>query len=78
MRVTENVVYVNFEGTAAFEVEEPVRQRFETEPFDVVVIPSWAKYRIINRGEEPLILFSYSDEPLFKAIGTYRKEKLPT
>jgi len=72
IRRTENRIFVVFEGTARFEIEG---QKYSVEPFDIIAIPSWRKYSIENTGNDNLIIFSYSDEPLFKAVGVMREKK---
>jgi gentisate 1,2-dioxygenase len=69
---TENVAYITFEGEGTFEVEDG--PQFDTRPFDVVALPSWRTYTLSNPRKSPLILFSYSDSPIFKALGFYREK----
>jgi len=77
MRKTEHVVYVAFSGEAEIEIIESVtgKHNFKLKPHDVVIIPPWSKYRIINNNDKPSLIFSYSDEPIFKAFGLYKEEK---
>jgi gentisate 1,2-dioxygenase len=74
MRRTENSVFCTFRGEAKFELPEQ-KKEFKCEPYDVVVLPSWTQYRIVNDTEEPAILFSYSDEPVFRFLGVFREEQ---
>ncbi len=67
---TENAVFITFEGNGTFNVGD---KRFDTEPFDVLSVPTWQTYRISNNGTKPLILFSYSDQPIFRTLGFYRE-----
>jgi len=73
MRKTEHIVFVPVEGSGAIEVEG---KEFKLSPFDIVVVPPWHRYRIVNGEEDRLILFSFSDEPLFRYMGIYREELL--
>lgn len=67
---TENVVFITMEGRATFHLPDGVT--FETGPHDVTAIPSWVPYRISVPVDEPAVLFTQSDRPLFKALGFYR------
>ncbi|WP_338603093.1 cupin domain-containing protein [Sulfolobus tengchongensis] len=71
IRKTEHIVFVGIEGNGIIEVGN---EKFNMKPNDIVIVPPWHKYRIVNNEEKPLILFSYSDEPLFKKVGIYREE----
>ncbi|MHB1908509.1 MAG: cupin domain-containing protein [Nitrososphaerales archaeon] len=72
-RRTENIIFITMEGNPSFELENG--QRFQTEPFDVVALPSWTKYHIKNSDAKPAIVFSYSDKPVFDYLGFYREQK---
>jgi gentisate 1,2-dioxygenase len=67
---TENVMVITMEGSLTFHLPD---KTFETEPFDVTAIPSWVPYSITNAGNEPAVLFSNSDRPLFQKLGFYRE-----
>ncbi|HWD03441.1 MAG TPA: cupin domain-containing protein [Amycolatopsis sp.] len=42
---------------------------------DVLVVPSWATYQHTNASRtDDAVLFSYSNEPVVKALGLYREE----
>lgn len=42
---------------------------------DVLVIPSWSTYRHVNSSNsEDAVLFSYSNEPVLRALGLFRDE----
>lgn len=50
-------------------------QEFHWQDKDVLVIPSWATYRHINISRaRDAVLYSYSNEPVIKALGLYREE----
>jgi gentisate 1,2-dioxygenase len=51
--------------------------RFDWREGDIFVVPNWTKYGHVA-GSEEAILFSASDDPLFKAIGQYRSELEPS
>ena len=41
---------------------------------DTFVIPNWQRYRHVNGGEAPAVLFVVSDEPLITMLGLRREE----
>ncbi|MEM1627500.1 MAG: hypothetical protein QXV69_09610 [Sulfolobaceae archaeon] len=43
-------------------------------PYDVAVIPPWYRYKIRNLGKRDAIVFSFSDEPVFRSIGAFREK----
>lgn len=67
---TENIIFITMEGSVSFHLPG---QMFHTEPFDVTALPSWVPYRITNTDNEPAVLFSSSDRPLFEKLGFYRE-----
>lgn len=69
---TENIIYITMEGSVTFNL--PDNQTFTTQPHDVVAIPSWVPYSITNSEQEPAVLASQSDKPVFQALGFYREE----
>jgi len=70
---TENVIFITMEGNPSFDIKGG--QKFDTEPFDVVAIPSWTEYSIKNSENKPAIIFSYTDRPVFEYLGLYREKK---
>jgi len=72
MHRTENVMFITLEGSVTFHL--PDNQTFATEPHDVTAIPSWVPYSITNTENEPAVLASQSDRPVFQALGFYREE----
>jgi len=77
LRRTENMVLVNFDGEIVVEVMESIdgKKTFHLADHDVVVLPTWTKYRLSNRDDRPAILFTYSDAPIYKSFGLYREIK---
>jgi gentisate 1,2-dioxygenase len=71
---TENIIFITMEGNPTFELGNG--QKFETEPFDIVAIPSWTEYKIKNAENKPGIIFSFSDKPVFEFLGFYRETRL--
>ena len=71
MHRAENVVFIAKEGAPTFTLAD---RTFEAQPHDVVAIPSWVPYAIANTHDEPAVLFSQSDRPLFQALDFYREE----
>jgi gentisate 1,2-dioxygenase len=50
-------------------------QRFDWEPGDVLVIPSWACHEHANVSHtEAAALFAFTDAPVMHALGLYREE----
>ncbi|HET6500824.1 MAG TPA: cupin domain-containing protein [Amycolatopsis sp.] len=44
---------------------------------DIFVVPSWASYQHVNASRtEDAVLFSYTNEPVLRALGLYRDEML--
>ena len=72
MHRTENVIFITLEGSVTFHLPE---QTFTVGPHDVVAIPSWVPYSISNAEDEPAVLFSQTDRPVFQALGFYREEQ---
>jgi gentisate 1,2-dioxygenase len=71
MHRTENVIFITMEGSVTFHL--PDNQTFTTQPHDVTAIPSWVPYSITNTENEPAVLVSQTDRPVFKALGFYRE-----
>lgn len=67
-RSTDATVYSVVEGSGAAVIGE---QRFEFEPRDTFVVPSWQPLRLEARAE--CVLFSYSDRPAQEALGLWRE-----
>ena len=70
---TENVIFVTMEGSATFRLADGTS--FATRPFDVTAMPSWTPYSLVNSGNDPAVLFSQTDRPLFEALGFYRERR---
>ena len=73
MHRTENVIFITLEGSVTFHL--PEQQTFTVGSHDVVAIPSWIPYSISNAEDDPAVLFSQSDRPVFQALGFYREEQ---
>ncbi|MEM0158662.1 MAG: cupin domain-containing protein [Thermoplasmataceae archaeon] len=71
IRRTEHIVMAPLEGRCRVTLEDA---SFDLVENDVAIIPPWSEYRIQNTGNKDLVVFSYSDEPLFRAIGIYQEE----
>lgn len=65
-------VFVVYRGSGSSVVNG---QRFEWEPGDMFVAPSWAVHD--HEASEPSDLFAISDSPIMKALALYREEELP-
>lgn len=65
-----NSVFLVYSGSGRMKLED---KEIELKQFDVVSLPSWSRYTIENTSTEELVLLSYSDSPIFKAVGLYRE-----
>jgi len=72
MHRTENIIFITLEGSVTFNL--PGNKSFSTQLHDVTAIPSWVPYSITNADQEPAVLFSQSDRPVFQALGFYREK----
>ena len=73
-RHTMDVVYQVVEGSG-YSIINGVR--FDWEPRDIFVVPSWALHEHVNTSRsEPAFLFSYNNQPVHKSLGLYREEEL--
>ncbi len=70
-RKTGSSVYVVFQGSG-YTVINGVR--FEWEPGDIFVTPSWAS--VYHEAFERADLFAISDRPVLQALHLYREEEL--
>lgn len=70
VRRTEHMVVTPLEGRCTLTVSG---KTFKLRENDIAIVPPWAEYTVANDGEGDLVLFSYSDEPLFKSIGIYHQ-----
>lgn len=69
-RHTAGTVYCVVEGAGATWVEE---QRIEWTRNDVFVVPGWHWHEHINQATDS-VLFSVSDEPVFRKLGLHREQ----
>ncbi|MEA3096535.1 gentisate 1,2-dioxygenase [Caballeronia mineralivorans] len=67
-RATDGTVYCVVEGSGSAVIDG---QRFEFEPHDVFVVPSWAELRLSSVDDA--VLFSFSDRPLQSAASILRE-----
>jgi gentisate 1,2-dioxygenase len=72
LRRAENVLITCIEGEGIIEIEDG-KEKYSIIPFDTVAIPPWVKYRIVNTGKKDLIVFTQSDEPIFRLLQAYRE-----
>ena len=71
-RHASSSVYLVIEGHGFSLIEG---QRFDWQPGDVFVIPSWACHEHANGSHvEPAALFAFTDAPVMQALGLYREE----
>jgi gentisate 1,2-dioxygenase len=69
-RSTDATVYSVVEGRGTAWISG---QRFDFEPRDTFVVPSWASLRFENQQE--CVLFSFSDRPVQQALGILRESR---
>ena len=69
-RATDGTIYSVVEGTGTAKV---AGEKFEFEPRDTFVVPSWMPLEIEARGEA--VLFSFSDRPGQEAMGLWREKR---
>jgi gentisate 1,2-dioxygenase len=70
-RKTGSSVYVVFQGSGYTVINDI---RFEWEPGDIFVTPSWAS--VYHEASERADLFAISDRPVLQALHLYREEEL--
>jgi gentisate 1,2-dioxygenase len=71
-RHTNSSVYHVVEGQGATLVDG---ETLEWDEKDVFVVPGWAWHEHVNLStSHPAHLFSFTDEPVFRALGLYREE----
>ena len=70
-RSTDSTIYVCLEGHGNAQIDDT---RYQFEENDVFVVPSWATLGLNAPGD--VILFSFSDRPVQRALGLWREEKL--
>jgi gentisate 1,2-dioxygenase len=69
-RCTDGTIYSVVEGAGSVSVSG---QRFEFEPRDTFVVPSWMPMELEARSET--VLFSFSDRPGQEAMGLWREQR---
>ena len=69
-RCTDGTIYSVVEGEGSVTIGT---QRFEFEPRDTFVVPSWMPCKFETRGE--CVLFSFSDRPAQLALGLWREHR---
>jgi gentisate 1,2-dioxygenase len=69
-RCTDGTIYSVVEGTGTASIGG---ERYEFEPRDTFVVPSWYPLVLETKGEA--VLFSFSDRPGQEAMGLWREKK---
>ena len=69
-RSTDGTVYSVVEGTGAARIGD---ERFDFEPRDTFVVPSW--YPVAFEARDETVLFSFSDRPGQEAMGLWREKR---
>jgi gentisate 1,2-dioxygenase len=62
-------VYTVIEGCGEVQVEA---EKYQIVPRDIFVVPSWQACRFF--AAENVVLFSFSDRPVQKALGLWREQ----
>jgi 1-hydroxy-2-naphthoate dioxygenase len=71
-RHTSSAVYTVVQGQGALVTDTEETEFFRNDSF---VLPNWREHRFVNRSDaDDLILFSVTDEPVFRSLGLYREE----
>jgi gentisate 1,2-dioxygenase len=70
-RCTDGTIYSVVEGTGVANIGS---ERFEFEPRDTFVVPSWTPLTLEAKGE--VVLFSFSDRPGQEAMGLWREKRM--
>lgn len=74
-RQTDGAVYSVVEGAGTAYIESSQDSlRFDFEPRDHFVVPSWQTLRLESAAG--CVLFSYSDRPVHQALGLHREERM--
>jgi gentisate 1,2-dioxygenase len=69
-RCTDGTVFSVVEGTGSVIIG---KEKFEFEPRDTFVVPSWVPVQIETNGDA--VLFSFSDRPGQEAMGLWREKR---
>jgi gentisate 1,2-dioxygenase len=72
VRRAGNAVYVVFRGLGSTVIDG---QRFDWEPGDMFVAPSWSAVEHV--ADEQADLFVLTDAPVLRALGVYREQEIP-
>ena len=70
-RHTASTIYHVVSGTGSTEVGGT---RLDWSEKDVFCVPGWAPYRHVLPAGSDALLFSYTDEPVLRALGLYREQ----
>ncbi len=74
-RHTNSTVYHVIEGQGATVVDG---KRLDWDAKDVMTVPGWSWHEHVNESTtHPAYLFSFTDEPVFRALSLYREEPGP-
>jgi len=71
-RHNSTVLYQAFRGSGATTVDG---ERLEWNQGDIFVVPPWALHHHENRQDDDAILYSISDEPVWRALNLYREDE---
>jgi gentisate 1,2-dioxygenase len=68
-RSTDGAVYTVIEGRGSVQIGE---EHYSISPSDIFVVPSWHACKFV--AIDDLVLFSFSDRPVQKALGLFRQQ----
>ena len=68
---TEHIIFMPVEGECTVKLDDV---EYKLKENDIAIVPPWRSYEIVNNSNKDCILFSYSDEPIFKAFGLFRSQ----
>ncbi|WP_433293403.1 cupin domain-containing protein [Pseudonocardia sp. CA-142604] len=71
-RTTASAVLHVVQGHGHVEIGE---ERFDFGPKDVIAVPGWQPYRLVNPTAEDTFVFSYSNRPALQALGMWRDDQ---
>jgi gentisate 1,2-dioxygenase len=72
-RSIDGTILVGMEGEATIEIEGA--GKFAVAPNDVFVVPGWSRWRTHAESGADVVMFAYSDRPVYEKLGLYREQR---
>lgn len=69
-RQSAGAVFAGVSGSGTLHID---KDAYAIGPRDVAAVPSWAALEIENTGDDPLVLFSYSDRACHEKLGFWKE-----